>query len=108
LRNGARSLVHLATDWRSQPGRRFFPGFCDQQQFITHARGRSRWCWLVIAAEPITRVDVSSADILAEVDETLRAAGITLCVTEMKVPGQGKLKRFGLYTLLGEARFFPR
>jgi hypothetical protein len=53
-------------------------------------------------------VDVSSADILAEVDETLRAAGITLCVTEMKDPGQGKLKRFGLYTLLGEARFFPR
>jgi len=53
-------------------------------------------------------VDVSSADILDEVDETLRAAGITLCVTEMKVPGQGKLKRFGLYTLLERARFSPR
>ena len=29
-----------------------------------------RWCWQVIALEPITRAEVSSADILAEVDET--------------------------------------
>ena len=63
--------------------------------------------WLVIAAEPITSVDVTSADMLAELDETLRAAGITLCVAEMKDPVKDKLKRFGLYSLLGEAAFFP-
>jgi high affinity sulfate transporter 1 len=63
--------------------------------------------WLVIAAEPITSVDVTSADMLAELDETLRAAGIKLCVAEMKDPVKDKLKRFGLYTLLGEAAFFP-
>ncbi|MNL51563.1 hypothetical protein D3C87_1746690 [compost metagenome] len=44
---------------------------------------------------------------LAELDETLRAAGIKLCVAEMKDPVKDKLKRFGLYTLLGEAAFFP-
>ncbi|WP_130905720.1 SulP family inorganic anion transporter [Pseudomonas sp. Sample_22] len=63
--------------------------------------------WLVIAAEPITSVDVTSADMLAELDETLRTAGIKLCVAEMKDPVKDKLKRFGLYTLLGEAAFFP-
>lgn len=63
--------------------------------------------WLVIAAEPVTSVDVTSADMLAELDETLRAAGIKLCVAEMKDPVKDKLKRFGLYTLLGEAAFFP-
>ncbi|WP_212627293.1 sulfate permease [Pseudomonas sp. PP3] len=63
--------------------------------------------WLVIAAEPVTSVDVTSADMLAELDETLRAAGIELCVAEMKDPVKDKLKRFGLYTLLGEAAFFP-
>lgn len=63
--------------------------------------------WLVIAAEPITSVDVTSADMLAELDETLRAAGIKLCVAEMKDPVKDKLKRFGLYTLLGETAFFP-
>jgi high affinity sulfate transporter 1 len=63
--------------------------------------------WLVIAAEPITSVDVTSADMLAELEETLRAAGIKLCVAEMKDPVKDKLKRFGLYTLLGETAFFP-
>lgn len=63
--------------------------------------------WLVIAAEPITSVDVTSADMFAELDETLRAAGITLCVAEMKDPVKDKLKRFGLYSLLGEGAFFP-
>ena len=61
----------------------------------------------VYAARTRTYVDVSLADILAEVDETQRAAGITLCVTEMKDPSQGEFKRFGVYTLLGEARIFP-
>ena len=63
--------------------------------------------WLVVAAEPVTSVDVTSADMLAELDETLRAAGIKLCVAEMKDPVTDKLKRFGLFGRLGEAAFFP-
>jgi len=63
--------------------------------------------WLVVAAEPITSVDVTSADMLAELDETLHAAGIELCVAEMKDPVKDKLKRFGLFARLGEAAFFP-
>ncbi|MVV48018.1 sulfate permease [Pseudomonas sp. PB120] len=63
--------------------------------------------WLVVAAEPITSVDVTSADMLMELDETLRAAGIKLCVAEMKDPVKDKLKRFGVFERLGEAAFFP-
>ncbi|HWS73864.1 MAG TPA: STAS domain-containing protein, partial [Quisquiliibacterium sp.] len=63
--------------------------------------------WLVVAAEPVTSVDVTAADIVAKLDETLRAAGIALCFAEMKDPVKDKLKRFGLLARLGDARFFP-
>ncbi len=63
--------------------------------------------WLVVAAAPVTSVDVTSADMLAELDETLHAAGIELCVAEMKDPVKDKLKRFGLFARLGESAFFP-
>ncbi len=63
--------------------------------------------WLVVAAEPVTSVDVTAADMLAELDETLHAAGIKLCFAEMKDPVKDKLKRFGVFARLGEAAFFP-
>jgi len=63
--------------------------------------------WLVVAAEPVTSVDVTSADMLVELDETLHAAGIELCFAEMKDPVKDKLKRFGLFARLGEEMFFP-
>jgi MFS superfamily sulfate permease-like transporter len=63
--------------------------------------------WLVVAAEPVTSVDVTAADALVELDETLHAAGIELCFAEMKDPVKDKLKRFGLFSRLGEEMFFP-
>ena len=63
--------------------------------------------WLVVAAEPVTSVDVTAADMLIELDETLHAAGIELCFAEMKDPVKDKLKRFGIFSTLGEERFFP-
>src|SRR5215813_10031690 len=62
--------------------------------------------WLVVAAEPVTSVDVTAADMLSELDDTLRAAGIELCFAEMKDPVKDKLKRFGLFKRFGEKRFF--
>jgi hypothetical protein len=44
---------------------------------------------------------------LADLDETLREAGIELCFAEMKDPVKDKLKRFGLFARLGEETFFP-
>lgn len=63
--------------------------------------------WLVVAAEPVTSVDVTACDTVAELDETLKARGIELCFAELKDPVKDKLKRFGLYAQLGEAQFFP-
>ena len=63
--------------------------------------------WLVVAAEPVTSVDVSAGDTVAELDETLHAQGIELCFAELKDPVKDKLKRFGLFSQLGEQFFFP-
>ena len=62
--------------------------------------------WLVVAAEPVTSVDVTAADAACELDDTLHAAGIELCFAEMKDPVKDKLKRFGLFTRFGEQTFF--
>ena len=63
--------------------------------------------WLVVAAEPVTSVDVSAGDTLAELHETLRAQGIEFCFAELKDPVKDKLKRFGLFSQFGEEHFFP-
>jgi len=62
--------------------------------------------WLVIAAEPVTSVDVTAADAICELYNTLHAAKIELFFAEMKDPVKDKLKRFGLFTRLGEQTFF--
>jgi len=62
--------------------------------------------WVVIAAEPVTSVDVTAADIVSDLDDTLHAAGIELFFAEMKDPVKDKLKRFGLLARLGEQTFF--
>ncbi|WP_210324871.1 SulP family inorganic anion transporter [Microvirga alba] len=63
--------------------------------------------WLVVAAEPVTSVDVTAADTLAELNDALHAAGIDLLFAELKDPVKDKLRRFGLLSELGENSFFP-
>ena len=63
--------------------------------------------WLVVAAEPVTSVDVTAADSVAELDKALQEAGIELCFAELKDPVKDKLKRFGLFAQIGESYFFP-
>jgi len=63
--------------------------------------------WFVVAAEPVTSVDVTAADMLAELDDELHKAGIQLVFAEMKDPVKDKLKRFGLTTRFDDRHFFP-
>jgi len=63
--------------------------------------------WIVIAAEPVTNIDVTAADVVAELDRTLRKAGVSLCFAEIKDPVKDKLRRFGLLNQLGDHAFFP-
>ena len=79
--------------------------FCERvQAAIAAAPGPVRCC--VVAAEPVTSVDVTAADAVAELDDTLQAAGTELCFAEMKDPVKDKLKRFGLFSRLGAEGFF--
>jgi len=61
---------------------------------------------LIVAAEPVTSVDVTAADALSELDEMLRRSGTKLCFAELKDPVKDKLRRFGLFDKIGEQFFF--
>jgi len=61
---------------------------------------------LVVAAEPVTSVDVTAADALSELEKTLRGAGVELCFAELKDPVKDKLRRFELFQRFGDERFF--
>jgi MFS superfamily sulfate permease-like transporter len=63
--------------------------------------------WLIIAAEPITSIDITAADTLNELDKALHTAGVKLGFAEMKDPVKDKLKRFGLFDQFGAEFFFP-
>jgi high affinity sulfate transporter 1 len=62
---------------------------------------------LIIAAEPVTSIDVTSADVLAELHRELTESGVEVRFAEMKDPVKDKLKRFGLFDSIGAASFFP-
>ncbi|HZS19093.1 MAG TPA: sulfate permease [Candidatus Udaeobacter sp.] len=62
---------------------------------------------IIITAEPVTSIDVTSADMLAELKQTLSESGIELGFAEMKDPVKDKMKRFGLFERFGAANFYP-
>ena len=62
---------------------------------------------VVVAAEPVTSIDVTAADVLAELDQALKDRGIQLRFAELKDPVKDKLRRFGLLARLGEECFCP-
>ena len=63
--------------------------------------------WVIVAAEPVTDVDVTAADMLADLDKKLHDAGMDLCFAEMKGPVKDILKRYGLFDSFGNENFFP-
>jgi high affinity sulfate transporter 1 len=63
--------------------------------------------WVVVAAEPITDVDTTAAEMIRELDEELAARGAELAFAEMKDPVKDRLERYGLRKKIGHAFFFP-
>jgi high affinity sulfate transporter 1 len=63
--------------------------------------------WIIVAAEPITDVDTTAADMLEDLDEELEAKGISLVFAEMKDPVRAKVERYGLTRQIDPERFFP-
>lgn len=77
----------------------------DVQQAIIHSNTPVHW--LLIAAEPITDIDITAADMLQELEENLHKQNIRLCFAEMKGPVKDRLKDYGLMSAWGRERFFP-
>ncbi|HEX5119787.1 MAG TPA: sulfate permease [Pseudonocardiaceae bacterium] len=63
--------------------------------------------WIVVAAEPMTDVDTTAADILEDLDEELNARGISLVFAELKDRVREKVERYGLTRTIDPAHFFP-
>jgi MFS superfamily sulfate permease-like transporter len=63
--------------------------------------------WILLAAEPVTDVDTTAADMLTELDEALNAQGISLVFAELKDPVRAKIERYGLTRTIDPHHFFP-
>ncbi|MBL7258166.1 sulfate permease [Actinoplanes sp. LDG1-01] len=63
--------------------------------------------WILVAAEPITDVDTTAADMLEELDQELNAKGMSLVFAEMKNPVKQKIDRYGLTRTIDPAHFYP-
>ncbi|MGY4725395.1 SulP family inorganic anion transporter [Burkholderia pyrrocinia] len=62
---------------------------------------------IVVAAEPVTDIDVSAADRLVALREELGEQGVALNFAEMKGPVKDRLRAYGLFDVFGSASFFP-
>src|ERR1051325_7542828 len=104
------------------PGARLIPGlgwfrwgapvfsaaaeFCHERVLAAVASSPTPVRCLVVAAEPVTSIDVTAADAICDLDDSLSAAGVRMWFAEMKDPVKEKLKRFGLMSRFGEDAFF--
>ena len=71
------------------------------------ARAEPEPSWILIAAEPVTDVDTTAADVLTELDEALNAQGISLVFAELKDPVRRKIERYGLTRTIDPRHFYP-
>lgn len=62
---------------------------------------------IVVAAEPVTDIDVSAADRLVALHAELAERGIAMNFAEMKGPVKDRLRAYGLFDVFGAASFFP-
>ena len=78
-----------------------------REQIRAIAASEPRPSWIIVAAEPITDVDTTAADMLRELDEDLNARGISLVFAEMKDPVRAKIDRYELTQTIDPGHFFP-
>jgi STAS domain len=63
--------------------------------------------WIVVAAEPITDVDTTAADMLHNLDVALNDDGVHLVFAELKDPVRHKIDRYELTRTIDSSHFFP-
>ena len=63
--------------------------------------------FVLLAAEAITDVDTTAAEVLADLDEELNADDVHLAFAELKDPVKDTIERYGLLETIDRRRFFP-
>jgi high affinity sulfate transporter 1 len=63
--------------------------------------------WVLLSAEPVTDVDTTAAEMLADLDEELNAADVHLVFAGLKDPVKATMERYGLLETIDRRRFFP-
>ncbi len=77
----------------------------DIEAAIEERGGTTRW--VVVAAEPVTDIDTTAADMLESLVDSFEAAGIRLRFAELKDPVKDRLRTYGLLDKLGDDAFYP-
>lgn len=78
-----------------------------QKLLAAVAASQSPVKWVVVAAEPITNVDVTASDTVGDLIKILKQSKIKLHFSEMKDPVKDKIKKYGLFDQIGNDAFFP-
>jgi high affinity sulfate transporter 1 len=78
-----------------------------RDEVLALARAEPEPRWVVVAAEPMTDVDTTAADVLFQLDHLLDARGQALVFAEMKDPVREKIQRLGLTEAIEPNHFFP-
>jgi high affinity sulfate transporter 1 len=63
--------------------------------------------WIIVAAEPITAIDTTAAEMLEELDATLEAEGVTLVFAEMKDAVRNEIRGYDMHWLTDDSAFYP-
>jgi high affinity sulfate transporter 1 len=78
-----------------------------RDQIRALARAEPAPAWIIVAAEPITDVDTTAADVLRDLAEDLHERGVRLVFAELKDPVRNKIERYGMVDVIIEDRLFP-
>ena len=71
------------------------------------ARREPKPRWILVAAEPMTDVDTTAADMLEELHRELETDGIDLVFAEMKDAVRSKIRDYGVMWLAEREAFYP-
>ncbi len=112
--------LHDVSDW---PGASTIPGlllyrydaplcFANAENFLRRALAaieaeRSPVQWFVLNAEAIVEIDITAADVLLELHDTLAKRGIVFGFARVKQDLFHQLRRAGVVAKVGADRFFP-
>jgi high affinity sulfate transporter 1 len=78
-----------------------------REQVLRCASAAERPDWIIVAAEPITDVDTTAAEMLADLDDGLESRGVRLVFAELNDPVRRTLRHYRSGRLLEPGRTFP-